>query len=446
MDRLLIRGGLIVTYFYEDFDTVKIMEGDVLIEDGFITKIGKLSDHAAKVIDAHEKVILPGFINTHCHLLATSLCKGLVEGHHLYGSGMTPKRRIAKLVHVALSSLSPEEMEAVLQLAVMECISGGTTAVLDPCPIPACRPLIHVAAQTGLRTHVAATRITDDQVRQQKHESWDLNESVEVWRQHHPVNPGGVEIWLGHQASDICDQTVVKDIRDASSRLGMRITLDVGQTIEEEEEFRQKFGVNLIEFLSKAGLLGPDVVLSHCTSMGEERSKLEASGVHVVHCARSAVENRSMIPFYPRYSAIPNVAAGTDYHSPGMLNELRAIGLVGKMNTMGVEWTKATDVFYAATVAGAKALGREDIGRIREGCRADLILIDRKGFRLFPMTFPLMNVVYDGESSDIDTVIINGKVIKQDGRLLGIEEESVVEHAGDAIEKCWGQARELGVL
>ena len=278
MDRLLIRGGLIVTYFYEDFDTVKFMEGDVLIEDGFITKIGKLSDHAAKVIDAHGKVILPGFINTHCHLLATSLCKGLVEGHHLYGSGMTPKRRIAKLVHVALSSLSPEEMEAVLQLAVMECISGGTTAVLDPCPIPACRPLIHVAAQTGLRTHVAATRITDDQVRQQKHESWDLNESVEVWRQHHPVNPGGVEIWLGHQASDICDQTVVKDIRDASSRLGMRITLDVGQTIEEEEEFRQKFGVNLIEFLSKAGLLGPDVVLSHCTSMGEERSKLGRQG------------------------------------------------------------------------------------------------------------------------------------------------------------------------
>jgi cytosine/adenosine deaminase-related metal-dependent hydrolase len=116
------------------------------------------------------------------------------------------------------------------------------------------------------------------------------------------------------------------------------------------------------------------------------------------------------------------------------------------MNTMGVEWTKATDVFYAATVAGAKALGREDIGRIREGCRADLILLDMEGFRLFPMTFPLMNVVYDGESSDIDTVIINGKVVKQDGRLLGIEEDRVVEHAGDAIEKCWGQARELGVL
>jgi 5-methylthioadenosine/S-adenosylhomocysteine deaminase len=446
MERLLIRGGLIVTYFYEDFDTVKITEGDVLIEDGFITKIGKLSDPAAQLIDAHGKAILPGFINTHCHLLAASLCKGLVEGHHLYGSLMTPERRIARLVQVALSCLSEEEIQAVLQLAVMECISGGTTTVLAPCPIPACQPLIRVASQTGLRTHVAVTPITDVLVRHQEQKSRDLNESLEVWRQYHHVNPGGIEIWLGHRASDMCDQGVVSAIREACSRLGMRMTLDVGQTAEEQEQFRLTFGMNLIEFLSKEGLLGPNVVLSHCTSMGEERSRLETSEVHVVHCARSAVENRSLIPFYPRYSAIPNVAAGTDYHSPGMLNELRAIGLIGKMNTTGVEWTKATDVFYAATVAGARALGREDIGRVAEGYRADLILVDMKGFRLFPMTFPLMNVVYNGESSDIDTVIINGKMIKQDGKLLGIEEDRIVQHAGDAIEKCWSQARELGVL
>jgi 5-methylthioadenosine/S-adenosylhomocysteine deaminase len=140
------------------------------------------------------------------------------------------------------------------------------------------------------------------------------------------------------------------------------------------------------------------------------------------------------------------VAVGTDYYANDFLTELKTIAVLGKLWQTGFDSTKATDVFYGATVGGAKAMGRHDIGRLLVGYRGDLLIVNDKNPFLRPMTFPVINLLHYGNSSDIDTVIVDGKVLKQGGDLVGMKKEDISDKAEKAVLKCWAHARKLGVI
>jgi 5-methylthioadenosine/S-adenosylhomocysteine deaminase len=356
----------------------------------------------------------------------------------------TLQKRIMQLLEVANAVLSEEEIKSCLQLAMMEMVNGGVTTVLEHCPLTISRTFIHSAMENGLRVNVAISpSLTEINCnRTDERALSDLDEAIHLWEQYHNSSLGQIEVWLAHCLWSMKDPRLLKKIRDIMVKTRMRVTVDMQQL--EDEEFRRRFGTSPVSLLADNDLLRPEVILAHCP--GEERSKLENTGVHIVHCARIGVENGNVIPYFPRYSAIPNVAVGTDYYSNDFLAELKAVAMLGKLYNTGFNSTNAADVFYGSTVGGAKALGRQDIGRILEGYRADLVIVKNTNPFLRPMTFPLVTLVYSCNPSDIDTVLVDGRVLKQDGNLVGMKTENVAEKAEQAVLKCWRHGRRLGIV
>lgn len=116
---------------------------------------------------------------------------------------------------------------------------------------------------------------------------------------------------------------------------------------------------------------------------------------------------------------------------------MRAAAIFGKIAEYDTWKCTAADVFNAATLGGAKALGREDIGRLCEGSKADIVVMSTQNMEFMPLRDPIKVLVYTADSHNIDKVIVDGKMLVDDGELLGIEEKELYSHVQAAGEHMW---------
>jgi len=454
MDKLLIRGGLIISCFNEDFESLRILEGDILVEQGFISKIGANLDYEGTVIDARGKIILPGFVNAHSHSIKAVICRGLTEGHKLWQVPFNENSPIYHVPEIALSVLSREEFDSVVRLAVMELIEGGTTTVLEQCTPPASEAFIRSSVEMGLRAQVALTPQTE--CRQPEMAVFNealikVEEAASVLRKGWGTDKTDTGPWLAVGFRETCNEDTLRALRETTNRTGMRLLVSFTHTEEESEGLSRAIAGNPVRHLSDGALLGPDLVVANCFNMDQEdRFRLLETGTHLVYCPKKVAEGNAIGTFSSFLSAKEdvNVAIGTDDYSSDMFGALKTAALLGIIHGGSTERdrVKATDILYSATVGGAKALGREDVGRIAEGFRADMLVINAMNARFCPSAFPLINAIYHGWSLDIETVIIDGEVVKRDGSIAGVDTCAVVREAEKAVLKSWTHARKLGVL
>lgn len=426
MDRLLIKGGLLATFINEAYETLKIVEGDILLQDGFIAEIGKDLKDEETVIDARGKLILPGFVNAHSHSLASILLKGLIEGQNLGRLGDSLPLRISKITEIALSALSLEEIESLLRLALAERLDGGTTTLLEQCSPEEVALWKKLSVETGIR--VEALSVDPDLPAQEK-------------------SRGNESRWIGPLPVENWEPDRLKKIREALRLPEARVMMNMPETHAEMEAFRKRFGTTPIRHLSDADLLGPRLTISHCLHADQEEQRLlRETGTRIVHCRPTLMEELPEASLWLRPSSRLLLAVGTDFRSGEMLDLLRELALLINLGTQTTDKLKAPDLFYAATIGGARALGREDLGRIVEGYRGDLLVFDTMHPRHRPFAFPLISAIHHGSSSDIETVIIGGRIVKQGGSLSGLQHETIMGEAEEAVWKAWGHCRKLGVL
>jgi cytosine/adenosine deaminase-related metal-dependent hydrolase len=138
------------------------------------------------------------------------------------------------------------------------------------------------------------------------------------------------------------------------------------------------------------------------------------------------------------------VALGTDAERMDFFSQMRATGFASKQAMRAGDAGTAAEIFHAATIASADILRRRDLGRIEAGAAADLVVVDAMRAHLQPIRDPIRTLVWYAASADIDTVIINGRVVVRRGRLAGIDEAMIVSKGRSATNKLWAEAKRLG--
>ncbi|MGH7419843.1 MAG: amidohydrolase family protein, partial [Candidatus Rokuibacteriota bacterium] len=201
-------------------------------------------------------------------------------------------------------------------------------------------------------------------------------------------------------------------------------------------------------WLHEVGLLNRRLIIGHCIYLsghpqvvfpnGRDLELLAASGASVAHCPWVFGRRGVTMHSYARYlKAGVNVALGTDTFPHDMVREMRWAAVLAKVADGDPRVGTAADVFTSATLGGARALHREDLGRITPGAKADLLLFRLDTLTMSPMRDPLKNLVFSGSRHDLDTVIVDGRTVMKGGRLEGTDESALARELQGAAERLW---------
>ena len=249
--------------------------------------------------------------------------------------------------------------------------------------------------------------------------------------------------WTGN-----CTPELLKEIRKVAKETGMRVQIHASEAVLEFQEMLRRYGMTPIQFLESVGLLGDDLTIGHCIYIsghswtaypGDEDLKLLARyNTSVAHCpwvfARRGVIMESFAKY--RKSGV-NMSLGTDSCPQNMLLEMRYASIFSKIHERDSRATTAADVFNAATLGGARVLGRDDLGRICPGAKADLVFFKLDSPRLSPLRDPIRSVVYYADPSDISDVMVDGKMVMKNGEIEGIDLSDLSLKLQKCAEEMW---------
>ena len=461
MSRLLIKDGLVLTFINEAYEATRIDHQDILIEDGKIvqmhTRIEPTS--ADEVIHVPGHMIIPGMINAHNHTLTTSVCRGMTDDYNRvnYG-GSALYTRVFPLKRIALEHLDLSELKAILKLSMLEMIDSGTTAVGEQCTGKDVDLFVELAEELGLRASVcpmytsgqhlpelqADGRIEIGQIRE---EMKVLDSNIALFEKYDGAGDGLINVWMGPHAPDSCSTELLMETAKAAQQLDTQIMIHLAQTQVEVEKIRNRCSRSPVEYLDEIGFLSDRVVAAHgIFTDDEDHSIIAKRNATIVHCPQVFAKGGMIAPFEPYVKKGVNVAIGTDSYSMDAMAEMRMAAILGKVLAGNAHTVTATDVFFAATVGGAKAFKRPDLGRIAEGQTADIVIIDMDKPHIQPVAVPVINLVYHVLASDITHVIVNGKVIKKPDGVVGVDYEKAIYEGKKVAEKIWAAARSEGIL
>ncbi|MDE0060554.1 MAG: amidohydrolase family protein [Defluviicoccus sp.] len=430
----------------------------VLVEGGRIAAVtADRPGGADRVIDVAEALVLPGFVNLHNHGISALLFRGIVEDRPTASwAADTVYGLIMPLQGLAMEVLDAEELRAVTALGLLGLVKGGATTVMDQFRI-AQAVSFDVADELGIRFYGMPYLFSTEDLgigadgrplyaARAAGES-DLVRAAALFDAHDGRADGRIRAGFGPHGTDSCDPELLAGIRDAVADRGAAVTIHVSQSATEGETLQSRYGRTPTEQLAHVGLLGPGLVAAHCVYASDADLALIAdAGATVVNCPASFA--RGAVPAVWQRTAARGIRTGIglDGYAMDTIGELRTAALVSKLASGRSEDASARDLVAAATACGAAALGRGDIGRIAPGCRADLVVVGLGGARLAPVSDPLKTMVWHAGSSDIAAVLVDGRVVVEDGRHLLVDEEEIVAGGAAAVRKVWNEGRARGYI
>jgi cytosine/adenosine deaminase-related metal-dependent hydrolase len=249
---------------------------------------------------------------------------------------------------------------------------------------------------------------------------------------------GRIKVWYGARSLGGCTPELFGKIAEGARRLGTGITMHLSEVKEDVKYTQENFGMMPAEFMNKTGFVGPNVVFVHGVWLTEKEWKILAEkGASLAHCPSSNMKIASGIAPVPEMMrAGMNVSLGCDggpsNNCYDMIREMKTASLLQKARLLDPLVLNSETVLEMATLNGAEALGLQDqIGSIEAGKKADLILLNIKKPHLTPAYNIVSNLVYSAAGSDVDTVIIDGKVVMQNRIVKTLDEEQILDEATD---------------
>jgi len=429
MERLLIDGGWIITM---DPERRMIQNGAILIEGDSILAIGKSEQikemfRGARVLDAHNKVILPGFVDTHIHL-SEHIVRSLIPDD--------AKDWMSHWLMPIYSSLTPEEEYYSAMLALIELIKTGTTTF---CEAGTCFYIDHIAEamqKVGIRGILG--RWTWDlppnpeRMRQTTEQALSANE--DMIRRVKGLADDRIIAWPLLLGMGTASDELMKGAKKIADHIGVGFGFMHASSIPSMET---KDKIQPINHFEEIGILGKNLKLTHMVYIQEhEVDLLKKYGVKISHCPTAAMKHWKGISKYARFPEMVSkgicVSLGVDSanssdHS-NMLKLMELVACAYKDFSMSESVFPAETVLEMATIRGAEALLlQKKIGSLEVGKRADLILFDRDHPEWRPLLNATHNLVYAVSERSIDTVFVSGKVVLDQGRMIGVDEGEVYE-------------------
>lgn len=421
-----------------------IVRGDILIADGRITGIGETGQTAETVIDAVDCAVIPGFVQTHIHLCQT-LFRGAADDLALID---WLKQRVWPM-EAAHSSTS---IAASARLVIAELIKGGTTCALTMETVNHTAEVFKIVEETGFRATVGKCMMDKgDEVPSalQEQTANSIAESIALLEEWHGKADGRIRYCFAPRFAISCTRELLERVAVLARERGVMIHTHASENRTECEIVQEESGLRNIGYLDSLGLTGRHVALAHCVHLSvDEIETLRTTGTNVVHCPSSNLKLGSgMAPIAKLLELGVSVSLGADgaacNNRLDMFTEMRTAALLQKV-LHGPEVLPANRVLRMATIDGAKAMGLDsEIGSVEIGKKADLSLVRLDRLHATPVSDVVSALVYSAEADDVDTVIIDGKLVKRDKELLTINETETMTTANAEAEKLMKRAADL---
>jgi 5-methylthioadenosine/S-adenosylhomocysteine deaminase len=423
---LLILNGTLVTM---DQKRRIIDDAGVAVSQGRILAVGSRKDivkrfQSAQTIDARGKIIIPGLINGHTHIPMV-MFRGLADDLDL-------QEWLTKYIFPAeAKNVSEDFVRAGTRLGLAEMIRGGTTTYCDMYYFE--DAIADETAKAGVRAVLGET-IIDFPVPDNKtnEEAMAYTERfVRKWKGHELITAA-----IAPHAPYTVSEEHLKAIRAFSDRTGAPIVTHISETKREVDDSIKAKNASPVDYLERIGFLNDKVIAAHVVwpSPGEIEI-LKKRGVGVVHNPQSNMKLASGVAPVPKMLAAGvRVGLGTDgaasNNDLSMWEEMDTVAKLHKVFTGDPKVISAEQAFELATIRSAQALHMEkEIGSIETGKRADLVLVESDSLNQVPLYNIYSQLVYATKTSDVQTVIINGRLVMRDRRLLTLDEAAIKQGA-----------------
>jgi 5-methylthioadenosine/S-adenosylhomocysteine deaminase len=432
-----------------------LRDGELVFEGEDILYVGKnYEGEVAKTIDAAGKIISPGFINTHTHLSSSPMDRSFVEdvgNPQFYFSGLY------EMLPARSEAMDRDTRRLCLEYSLAEILRSGTTTVVELGPYG--EDLLPLVPVLGNRVYFGqfyrSGRWYTPDGKQVLYEWFGdggmeaMEQALEFIEKYDNSCDGLIRGILSPVQVDTCSEELLLKSQQWAQKHNVPLSIHVSQSVVEFNEMLKRHGKTPLAWLRDIGLLQQNVILGHAIIIGGtswtnypsgDLEIMATSDCWVAHspwvfCRRGVV----MESFYRYQQAGINMTLGTDTCPQNMIQAMRWAAVLSKIIERNTESTRAADVFNAATLGGARALGREDLGRICAGAKADLVIFSAESTNMVPLRDPVKNIVYNAEMEDVETVIINGRMVVENGRVKGADQRELNRRIQKAGEKLWPQ-------
>ncbi|HUB43395.1 MAG TPA: amidohydrolase family protein [Acetobacteraceae bacterium] len=441
-----------------------LRDADLAFCGNAIVHVGKIYQGAADtVIDGRDLMLMPGLVDIHSHPSTEPFFRGIREEHGvpaMFMSGLYERS-------VAFRT-DAEGRRAGKTVAYCEMLRTGITSVAD---LSGNDPgWIDLAAQSGLRVFLAPGYAS---ARWHLENEWQLKyvwdeaagqrgfrdalALIEDARQHPSGRLSGI---VFPAQIDTCTEALLRESWEAAQARDLPFTTHCAQSVNEFNEMISRHGKTPIRWARDIGLLGPRCILGHAIFTGEHSWTnwhahddvriLAETGTSVAHCPSPFARYGHMLEDFGRYRrAGVNIGFGTDVSPHNLIEEMRLAAILARVAARDITTTSTAAIFHAATIGGATALGRDDIGRLAAGARADLVLVDLTNPFMRPARDPLRSLVYTAADRAVHTVFVDGEKVVEGGRVLtmdhddalGLLAEAQARMMADTPNHDWAQRR-----
>ncbi|MBN2892956.1 MAG: amidohydrolase [Bacteroidales bacterium] len=423
---LIIKNGLVVTINKEG---QIIEDGAVAIKDDSIIAIGNSNQimdqyFADQVIDAKDKIVMPGFVNSHTHL-AMTVFRGmaddikLTDWLHKYIFPAEKKHVSRKMVEVGTS------------LAVAEMIHGGTTCFNDMYYYQ--DVTAEIATEFGIRG-IVSEGLIDFPVPNSPTPKDGMEFSAKMIEKH-KKNPL-IDFGIAVHAPYSCSENLMIDAKKIADYYDVNYHIHVAETKWEFDKMIAEQGKTPVQYLDSLGILSDNVIAAHGVWLTDEDIKIVAEkGVGIAHnpvCNMKISSGAARIP--ELFAVNAKVGLGTDgvasNNNLNMIQEMNTMAMLHKFNKMDPTVFSAEKVVRTATIGSAEVLRKDkEIGSLEVGKKADIILIETNLPNVTPIFNVYSSIVYSMLGNEVTDVIINGKQIMRNNILLTINENSIKHNA-----------------
>jgi 5-methylthioadenosine/S-adenosylhomocysteine deaminase len=424
---MIVSGGIVVTM---DSGRAIVQDGSVAVKGDAIVAVGPRAEiesryASAQVIDGRGKLVLPGFINGHTHVPMT-----LFRGLH---DDVTLQDWLYKYIFPAeAKNVNEEFVRWGTRLAAAEQIRAGVTTFADMYYFE--NAVAEETKAAGMRGVLGETFI-DFPAPDNKSEAEMLaytEKFLKRWQ-------GDALIHAAPAPHSIytCSKKTIQDAAALAAKYHAPLLMHVSEMKKEWDDSEKANGMSPVQYLDKLGVLGPELVAAHCIFVDEADWKLLAERrVGCVHNPSSNMMIASGVSPVPEMRAA-GVAVGLGTDGPAgsnndldLMEEIDLAAKLAKISKMNPLALNARAVVEMATIDGARALHMEkEIGSLEAGKKADLILISLEEPNAVPMYDVYSQIAYSLKGSDVETVVIGGRVVMRERKLLTIDEPAVLEKA-----------------
>ena len=455
--KTLVQGGFVVGFDGKEHEIIK--DGVVVFDRDRIEFVGKEYSYPTdQSIDAKGCLVAPGFIDTHFHsginasdyILNDSTKTDFFASNYLAHGG--PTREGAHAAHL-------KDVDVGQRFSLIHVLKSGVTTTFDiggaggeP------ERYVEMIDQVGIRCvagpsykNVSFFHDRDGRLEY----DWDeergakgLKIAVDFAKKFNGACDGRVTAMLFPGHVDSCTPVLLKDTKEAAKEAGVGIQIHATINLFEFHAVMQRERCTPIELLQKIGFLDPEVSLSHCIFVsghswlaypyGDDVKIIADSGASVAYSPLKYLKLGILMESFDRYrQAGINMGIGTDTFPKDILSDMRYAAIASRVAEKSFLAGHPRDVFNAITLGGAKVLGRDDLGRLQKGAKADIAIINLRDIAFGAVRDPIRSLMETAVSRDVRRVIVDGETLVDEGKYKRLNEEELLEKVQVQGEQVW---------